>query len=161
MVEAAVKIMSAQIEDMASTPEEAAKFLDTDLDLVDKEHGTQALNEITNAVGFAKDMLAERLKEYGGGLPDEGRDSGIHGGEPEGRRGGDREPLARKAGAESAGTAEPTHVERAEEDGDGRPEDGEVEKEEKPRYAYGASDCKQIVSRHTPASFYGDDGVQG
>ena len=60
----------------------------------------------TNAAGVAKETLAGRLKKNAERVSDEGRDRGVSGSEEEGRGGGDREALARKAGAEGGGKGE-------------------------------------------------------
>ena len=81
----------------------------------------------TNVVGVAKEILAERLKEDAERVSDTGGNSRVSGSEPEGRCGGNSEPLARKAGQESAGTAEPAEAERTAGD---RTMDGEAEEDE-------------------------------
>ena len=164
VVESAAKLMSGQMEDMGATPEESAQFLDKYLDLVEQEHGVGALREITNAVGFAKDMLAERLKKDAERVSDEGRDTGVPRGEEEWRGGGYSEALARKAGQESTGTAEPTEGERAgevengeeltpeeEESADEKPPTEDT-KEKAPKYAFDTSAYKVIKSPYTRTS---------
>ncbi len=168
VIEAAAKVMAGHIDEMGATPEESAKFLDTYIDLVEQHHGKEALNQITNAVGLAKEMLAERLKDNAERVSDEGRDSGIPRGETEGRGGSYREAFARKAGAEG-GTEEPAVEEHPGEVEKGDELTPEEEQEgvpaadsngKPPKYAFDTSAYKVIKSPFTRTSITTPDGTK-
>jgi hypothetical protein len=102
VIETAAKFMADMHEEMGVSPEEAAKFLNKYFDEVVDKHGEAALESIDHAIGHARDVLDERLKnrdEYKQAkLSDKGQDEGVPGRASEGRRKGNTGPPEREKG---------------------------------------------------------------